>query len=111
MTDSNKLGGRASDCIDEWILHFRSKGSKKSLDCYVKGDAIQVEETISGVDQAFDSVGWQKNTVSILISLHGSPPVWTINFIKADMNVTTFDVNAEAVKITREEMTSILKRD
>ena len=52
-----------------------------------------------------------KGAISTLVSLHRSPPVWTINLIKADMNVTTFDVNAETGKITREETTSILKRD
>ncbi|MBI2076113.1 MAG: PepSY domain-containing protein [Candidatus Aenigmarchaeota archaeon] len=109
--------------FDEWILHFAGKDS--ALDCYIRGDAIHVDETRSigepvelnltkvkvSISEALDSVGKPKSAVSTLVSLHRSPPVWTINFIKADMTVTTFDVNAETGKITREETASILKRD
>lgn len=110
--------------ISEWVLHFSGKG--KAMDCYVKGDSVTVEESQSlGEAQELDtgkvkvSAGKaleaarrsNKDAITILLSLHGSPPVWTINFISAAMNATTVDVNAKTGKITREETTSILRRN
>ena len=114
--------GKPSDCAGEWILHFSDK--RKSLDCHVADDAVRVDDAQSlgepieldvrsvsiSLDKAIESTGViLKKAVTILVSLHNSPPVWTINFIKADMTVTTFDVDAETGKITREDTTSLLR--
>ena len=116
------VNGKPSDCTGEWILHFSDK--RKSLDCHITDDTIRVDDAqslgepveldVSSVsispDKAIGSTGFVlKKAVTILVSLHSSPPVWTINFIKAGMTVTTFDVDAETGKITREETTSILR--
>lgn len=110
--------------ISEWVLHF--SGKDKAVDCYVTADSVTVEESQSlGESQELDtgkakvSAGKaleaarrsNKDAITILLSLHGSPPVWTINFISAAMNATTVDVDAETGKITREETTSILRRN
>lgn len=112
-----------AEIVSEWTLHFCGNG--KSLDCYVTGNNIVVEESHSlgeakeldtgkvkvSATEALATAGrGNKNAVTILLSLHGSPPVWTINFITAAMTVTTIDVSAETGKIIREETTSILKR-
>ena len=108
------------EIIGEWVLHFCGKG--KALDCYVSEELV-VEESHSlgeakeldtrkvkvSATEALETAG-RRNAITILLSLHGSPPVWTINFITAAMSVTTVDVSAETGNITREETTSILKK-
>lgn len=107
--------------ISEWILHFYGGG--KALDCYVS-DKVVVEESQSlgepveldagkvniSASKALEIAG-RRPAITTLLSLHGAPPTWTINFITAAMSVTTFDIDAGTGKITREEMSSILKRD
>ncbi len=108
----------------EWIFHL--SGKEKALDCCVKGDAIQVDEAHSiGVPEKLDMekvkitaakaleslISKHKNPLTILVSLHGSPPVWTINFISAAMTATAYDISAETGEMKREETTSILRKD
>lgn len=112
----------ASGGIDEWVLHFYGKG--KALDCYVNEELVVEESQSLGepvelditkvkvtANKALETVGKNKNAMTVLFSLHGNPPVWTINFITASMSVTTFDVDAETGKIIRKKTVSILKRD
>ncbi len=108
--------------IDEWVLHLC--GSGKSMDCYV-GDEVSVEESqsignpvkleMSRVRVAAEAAlskakRHAAGEIMVLISLHGSPPVWTVNFIMPNMGVTTVDVDAESGEITREERTSVLRK-
>lgn len=107
---------------DEWILHF-SHNSKNSIDCCVKGDDITVEEGQSlseselditrikmSLGKALESAGFKSKFITMLVSLHGSPPVWTLAFITPGMAATMYDVDAETGKIIREETKSIIRR-
>ncbi len=109
--------------IKEWVLHLYGKDG--ALDCYVNDDGVAVEESQSvgepaklDVDRvkvtANDALSMSERSaagaITILLSLHGSPPVWTINFFAANMSVTTVDIDARTGDVMREETTSVLRK-
>ena len=114
--------------IKEWTLLYYNPEKNLVLDCFINDKFVTVgDETppISEVEkpdfhnidttieEVLDKVGknFSEGLVNVLITLHKKASViWTINFITADMNATTFDVDVKTGKILREESTSLIRK-
>ena len=117
-----------NDKISEWTLLFYNPDKNAVLDCFVNDKFVTIgdetppiseiekpdfKEVKTSIETAMETINkkFSKTTINVLITLHkkGSM-VWTINMITADMNATTFDVDAKTGKITREETTSLIRK-
>lgn len=115
-----------NDKITEWTLLFYNPDKNVVVDCFVNSKFVTIGEETPPLteiekpdfDEAKVNVGdaisavknFKKNTINVLITLHKSPLIWTINMITPDMMATTFDIDAKTGKILREEETSLIRR-
>lgn len=117
----------AKEDITSWTLLYYNPTTKKVLDCFVNDKFVTIgEETPPlgevekadfsrvkiSAEEAIDMAAknFSKSTINVLITLHKKRLVWTINFISGDMMATTFDIDADTGKITREDTTSLIRR-
>ena len=113
--------------VNEWTLLYYNPSIQKVLDCFVNEQFVTPgEETppIAEIEKAdlsqvkishntalsIAKENFKGGTISVLITLHKNPLVWTINLISPAMIATTLDIDAESGKILRKEETSLVRK-